>query len=46
MGAFAASLLRGMSSADLYDLDAIIFRRESPGAMIACQFAVKLKGRA
>lgn len=45
MDPFAASVLRGMAAGDFDDLDAIIFLRESPGAMIACQYAFELARR-
>lgn len=45
MDPFAASVLRGMVAGEFDDLDAIIFLRESPGAMIACQYAFELARR-
>lgn len=45
MDPFAASVLRGMAAGDFDDLGAIVFLRESPGAMIACQYAVEMRKR-
>lgn len=45
MDPFAASVLRGMAGRDFDHLAAIIFLRESPGAMIACQYARELRRR-
>mgnify|MGYP007100951808 CR=1 FL=1 len=42
---FAKSVLRGMSTGAFDDMAAIIFLRESPGAMIACQYAFELRRR-
>lgn len=45
MDPFAASVLRGLAAGEFDDLDALIFLRESPGAMIACQYAFELARR-
>ncbi|MBV7407389.1 hypothetical protein [Maritimibacter sp. DP1N21-5] len=45
MDPFAVSVLRGLAAGDFDDLGALIFLRESPGAMIACQYAFELARR-
>lgn len=45
MDPFAASVLSGLAAGQFDDMTAIIFLRESPGAMIACQYAFELRRR-
>lgn len=45
MDPYAASVLRGMAAGAFDDFAAIVFLRESPGAMHACQYAHELARR-